>query len=75
MTIKDVIPEKRLHEKAKIELNKIKDIEEMVERENLVYRTNECMYSSKNVQTISTFGRDICNGTITLKEAYNDQSD
>ena len=42
-----MIPEKRLHEKAKIELNKIKDIEEMVERENLVYRTNECMYSSK----------------------------
>ena len=75
LTIKDVIPEKRLHEKAKIELNKIKDIEEMVERENLVYRKNECMYSSKNVQTISTFGRDICNGTITLKEAYNDQSD
>ena len=28
-----------------------------------------------NVQTISTFGRDICNGTITLKEADNDQSD
>ena len=75
LTIKDVIPEKRLHEKAKIELNKIKDIEEIVERENLVYRTNECMYSSKNVQTISTFGRDICNGTITLKEADNDQSD
>ena len=75
LTIKDVIPQKRLHEKAKIELNKIKDIEEMVERENLVYRKNECMYSSKNVQTIRTFGRDICNGTITLKEAYNDQSD
>ena len=34
----------------------------MVDRENLVYRTNKSTYSFKNFQTINTFGRDIYNG-------------
>ena len=46
----------------------------MVDRENLYYRTNEYTYTFQNFRTISTFGRDIFNGTITLKEANNDQS-
>ena len=33
---------------------------------------NEYTHSFKNFQTISTFGRDICNGKITLKEASKD---
>ena len=36
-----MIPEKKLSEKNKNEINKIKELEKKVDRENLVYRTNE----------------------------------
>ena len=36
-----MIPEKKLSEKTKNEINKIKELEKKVDRENLVYRTNE----------------------------------
>ena len=45
-----------------------------VDRENLYYRTNEYTYNFRNFRTINTFGRDIYNGKITLKEADEDQS-
>ena len=68
-----MIPENTLSEEAKNELNEIKEIEKIVNKENLVYRTNEYTYNFKNFQTINTFGRDIYNGIITLKEADKDQ--
>ena len=68
-----MIPENTLSEEAKNELNEIKEIEKVVNKENLVYRTNEYTYNFKNFQTINTFGRDIYNGIITLKEADKDQ--
>ena len=36
-----MIPEKKLSEKTKNEINKIKELEKKVDRKNLVYRTNE----------------------------------
>ena len=36
-----MIPEKKLSEKTKNEINKIKELEKKVDRENLVYITNE----------------------------------
>ena len=39
----------------------------MVDREHLVYRTNEYTYIFKNFWTINAFGRDICNGKITAE--------
>ena len=36
-----MIPEKKLSEKTNNEINKIKELEKKVDRENLVYRTNE----------------------------------
>ena len=45
LTIKDVIQENTLSKKAKKELNKIKEIEKLVRRQNFVYRTNEYAYS------------------------------
>ena len=74
LTIKDAIPENTLTEEAKNELNKIKEIEKTVDRENLVYRTNDYTYSFKNVRAINTFGRNVYNGKFTLKEADEDQS-
>ena len=50
------------------------EIEKSVNRENLIYRASEYIYSFKNFKTIKTFGRDIYNDEITLKEADNDQT-
>ena len=70
-----MIPENTLTEEAKNKLNEIREIEKTVHRENLFYRINEYKYNFQNFRTINTFGRDIYNGTITLKQADKDQSD
>ena len=68
-----MISENTLSEEVKKELNKIKEIEKTVDREKFVYRTNEYTYTFKNFLTIHTFGREIYNGKITLKQADEDQ--
>ena len=40
--------------KLKLKFNKIKEIEKNVDREKLIYVTNEYTYSFKNFQTIKT---------------------
>ena len=55
--------------KLKKELDKTKEIEKNVDREKLIYETDEYTYSFKNVQTIKAFGRDIYEGNITLEKA------
>ena len=76
MTIEDVIRKNALNnDEAKKELNKIKEIEIAVDREQLIYETNVYTYSFKNFQTIKTFGRDIYEGKITLEKANEYQTD
>ena len=76
LTIEDVIPKNALNnDEAKQELDKNKEIEKNVDREKLVYKTNEYTYSFKNFQTIKTFGRDIYEGKITIEEVDEYQSD
>ena len=76
LIIEDVIPKNALNnDQAKKELDKIKDIEKNVDREKLIYETNEYTYSFKNFQTIKTFGRDIYEGKITIEEANEYQTD
>ena len=76
LTIEDVIPKNALNnDEAKKELDKIKEIEKNVDREKLIYETNEYTYSFKNFQTIKTFGRDIYEGKVTIKEAHKYQTD
>ena len=76
LTIEDVIPNDALNNnEAKKELDKIKEIERNVDREKLIFETNEYTYSFKNFQTIKTFGRDIYEGKITIKEADEYQRD
>ena len=72
LTIKDVIHK---NDKAKKELDKIKEIEKDVDREKLIYKTNECTCSFKNFQAIKTFGRDICDGKNRIEEANKYQTD
>ena len=47
VTIKNVIPENILNDEAKIEIDKIKEIEKTVDREKLVYRASEYTYNFK----------------------------
>ena len=70
LTIEDVIPNDALNSnEAKKEFDKIKEIEKNIDREKLIYETNEYTYSFKNFQTIKTFGRDIYEGIITLEKS------
>ena len=50
-------------------------MEKNVDREKLIYKTNGYTYSFENFQTIKIFGQDIYDGTITLKEANDYQTD
>ena len=55
-----MIPENALNnDEAKKEFDKIKQMEKNVDREKLIYKTNECTCSFKNVQTIKTFVMNI----------------
>ena len=63
-----------LKDEAKREIDKISKIEKTVDKENLVYEASEYEYNFQNFLTIRTFGRDIYNGEITLKEADEYQS-
>ena len=67
LTIKDVVPENKLSEEVKNELHKIK-IEKTIDWENLYYKTNKYTFNFQNFCTISTFGRDIYNGAITINK-------
>ena len=76
LTIEDVIPKSALNNDEAIEeLDRIKEMEKNVDREKLFYETNEYTHSSENFQTTKTFGKDIYNGTIMLKEANDYQID
>ena len=61
--------------KVKNSLIELKKQKKNVEREKLIYKTNEYIYSFKNLQTKKTFGRDIYEGKITIEEAEKYQTD
>ena len=83
-----MIPKKTFREEAKTQLDKITEIEKMIDTENLVYWTkekttdreklvcqiNEYRYTFKDFRTTNTFDRDNYSSTITLKEADEYQS-
>ena len=74
LTIEDVIPKNTLNnDEAKKYLDKVKEIEKAVDKENIVCRVTEYTYNFKYFRPIRTFGRDIYEGKITLKEADEDQ--
>ena len=76
LTIEDVIPKSALiNDESKKELDKIKKIEDTINREKLVYKTSGNTYDFRKFKTIRNFGKDIYDGKITLGEADKDQSD
>ena len=73
---KNIIPESSFaNDESRKELHKIKEIEETIDREKLVYNTDKHTYDFRKFNTIRTFGKDIYNGKITLEEADENQSD
>ena len=74
VTIRNTFPQNILNDEAKREIDKILEVEKTVDREKLVYEASEYEYSFQNFLTIRTFGRDIYNDEITLKETDEDQS-
>ena len=44
-------------------------MEKNLDREKLIYETNEYTYSFQNFQTIKSFGRDIYEGNIMLEQS------
>ena len=71
-----MIPKNALiNDEAKKEFDKIKEIEKNIDREKFNYETDEYTYSFKNFQTVKTFGRDIYECIITIKEADKYQAD
>ena len=63
-----------MNDEANKEMDKISRIEKTVDREKSAYKASGYTCSFQNFQTIRTFGRDIYNGEITLKEADEDQA-
>ena len=75
LTIEDMIPKKALNsDEAKKELDKILKIEKNVDREKLVYETNQYTYSFKNFQTIKTFVEIFMKLKLRLKNLMNIKS-
>ena len=73
---KDIIPEIAFaNNESRKELNKIKEMEKIMDREKLIYKTDKHTYDFRKFNTIRTFGKDIDNGKITLEEADESQSD
>ena len=76
LTIEDVIPKSAFNNnEAKKELDEIKKIEDMIDREELVCKASGNTYDFRNFRTIRSFGEDIYEGEMTLEEADKDQSD
>ena len=69
-----MIPKSALNnDEAEKEIDKIKEIENSIDREKLIYKSNKYTYDFRNFQTIRTFGEDIYEGEITFEEADEDQ--
>ena len=61
--------------KLKKNLIKLKKQKKNKDREKLIYEINEYTYSLRNFQTITTLGRDIYEGKITIEEVNEYQTD
>ena len=72
LTIEDVIPNDALkNDEAKKELDKIKEMEENVGREKVIYETNEYTYSFKIFETIKHLLEIFMRAKLLLKKLMN----
>ena len=69
-----MIPKSALNNESEKEIDKIKETENSIDKEKLIYKSNKHTYDFRNFQTIRTFGKDIYEDEITFEEADEDQS-
>ena len=75
LTIDDVFPKNAfINKESEKKFEKIKNLEDAIDRKDLVYKAKE-KNDFRKYQRVRAFGEDIYNGTITLEEADNKQSD
>ena len=76
LTIEDVIPKNLLiNDEAEKEIDKVKEIENSIDRKKLIYKSNKYTYDFRKFLTIRTFNEDIYKGEITFEEADEDLSE
>ena len=61
-----------INDESKKEFDEIKKIEDIIDREKLVYKPTKNIYDFRKFQTTKTFIKDIYDGKITLEEADNE---
>ena len=74
LTVKDAIPEDQLNEEAKKEIEKIKEIEKMVNRKDLTFETNKHVWNFQQLWSLRSFAESIFDDENTLNYANKDQS-
>ena len=70
-----IFPEPYESVEIKIELNKIKEYEKKVNRDNMIYYSSKEPFDFRMFKTIRSFGDDIYSSKITINEADQEQSD
>ena len=76
LTIEDMIPKSALNNnEAEKEIDQIKETEDTIDKEKLLYKASGNTYDFRKFKTTRTFGKDIYEGKITLEEADKNQSD
>ena len=66
LTIKDVIREDQLREETKNDTEETKEIEKMINRQNLIFETNKHIFNFQKFQTITSFAKNIFGCKFTL---------
>ena len=76
LTIEDMIPKNAFsNDEVEKEIDKIKEIEDAIDREKLLYKASGNTLDFKKFKTIITFGKDVYEDKVNLEEADKDQSD
>ena len=74
-SIKEIFPEGYDSVEIKNELNKIKEYEKKVNRDNMIYYSSKESFDFKIFKTIRSFGDDIYSSKITINETNQERSD
>ena len=68
-SIEEIFPEGYDIVEIKNELNRIKEYEKKVNRDNMIYYSSKEPFDFRMFKTIRSFGDDICSSKITINEA------
>ena len=74
-SIEGIFPEGYESVKIKNELNKIKEYEKNVKRNNIIYYSSKEPFDFRIFKTVKSFDKDIYSGKITINEADQKQAD